>query len=154
VKARWIRLGELSREGFDAAVTRLAVAQRADAAPILAWARAGEHYLFALIAPRRLAPGRATRWLPWGVAPAIAAYRQTGLRAYLDGGGIWLQGEQVAAVTVREIHECVVVDSNFPTRLPSAEMEDTFRLRLEAQHGWQFDHSWPMAHERVDYALA
>jgi hypothetical protein len=154
VKARWIRLGELSPEGFDAAVTRLAVAQRAQAAPILAWARAGERYLFALIAPRRLAPGRATRWLPWGVAPAIAAYRQFGLRAYLDGEGIWLHGEQIAVATVREIHECVVVDSDFLARLPSAEMEDIFRLRLEAQHGWQFDHSWPMAHERVDYALA
>jgi hypothetical protein len=26
---------------------------------------------------------------------------------------------------------------------PSFELEQAFRLRLEAQHGWQFDHSWP-----------
>jgi hypothetical protein len=28
------------------------------------------------------------------------------------------------------------------------------RLRLEAQHGWQFDNSWPPARERAGYALA
>lgn len=153
MKARWIRLGDLSREGFGAAVSRLAAAQRADAAPIVAWARDDERFLFALIVPRRIAPGRATRWLPWGVVPAIAAYRKLGLRAYLDGAGVWLHGERIATVTVREIDECVVVDSDFLARLPSAEMEELFRLRLEAQHGWQFDNSWPTARELADYAL-
>jgi hypothetical protein len=37
---------------------------------------------------------------------------------------------------------------------PSRELEEAFRLRLEAQHGWQFDHSWPGAHERLEYAIA
>jgi hypothetical protein len=31
---------------------------------------------------------------------------------------------------------------------PSRELEQAFRLRLEAQHGWQFDHSWPTEPER------
>ncbi len=154
MKARWIRLGPLAAQDFDVAVARLAAAQRAESAPILAWARAGERYLFALIAPRRLAPGRATRWLAWGISPAIAAYRQMGLRAYIEGDGIWLHGEPLDPVSVREVRECVVVASRIQARLPSAQLEDMFRLRLEAQHGWQFDHSWPMAHERVDYALA
>jgi hypothetical protein len=154
VNARWIRLGTLAQEEFDAACVRLAVAQRPQAAPILAWAKSESHFLFALIAPRRLAPGRASRWLPWGVAPAIAAYRQLGVRAYLDGEAICLHGKRIAAVTVREMRDCVVVASSFLDRLPSALMEDTLRLRLEAQHGWQFDHSWPTASERVDYALA
>jgi hypothetical protein len=26
---------------------------------------------------------------------------------------------------------------------PSSSSSRRFRLRLEAQHGWQFDHSWP-----------
>jgi hypothetical protein len=26
---------------------------------------------------------------------------------------------------------------------PSLELEHAFRLRLEAQHGWEFDYSWP-----------
>jgi hypothetical protein len=154
VNARWIRLGPLAAQDFDIAVVRLASAQRAEAKPILAWARDDEHFLFALIAPRRLAPGRSMRWLPWGIAPAIAAYRQMGLRAYIEGDGIWLHGEPLDAVSVREIRECVVVASRILARLPSVQLEDMFRLRLEAQHGWQFDHSWPMAHERVDYALA
>jgi hypothetical protein len=33
-------------------------------------------------------------------------------------------------------------------------MEEAFRLRLEAQHGWQFDHSWPSEHEMPKYAVA
>jgi hypothetical protein len=32
---------------------------------------------------------------------------------------------------------------------PSVELAHAFRLRLEAQHGWQFDHSWPSAPESV-----
>lgn len=154
MNARWIRLGPVAAPDFDIAIARLAAAQRAEAVPILAWARDEQHFLFALIAPRRLAPGRSTRWLPWGIAPAIAAYRQMGLRAYLEGTEIWLHGEPLDPVCVREVRDCVVVASRIQARLPSAQMEDLFRLRLEAQHGWQFDHSWPMAHERVDYALA
>jgi len=32
--------------------------------------------------------------------------------------------------------------------VPSRDLEDAFRVRLEAQHGWQFDHSWPTEPER------
>jgi hypothetical protein len=37
---------------------------------------------------------------------------------------------------------------------PSRELEEAFRLRLEAQHGWQFDTSWPTESETLHYALA
>ena len=37
---------------------------------------------------------------------------------------------------------------------PSLELEQAFRLRLEAQHGWQFEHSWPTRPETVDCAVA
>ena len=43
-----------------------------------------------------------------------------------------------------------MIASSFLTRFPaqcvatpSRELEQAFRLRLEAQHGWQFDNSWP-----------
>ena len=32
---------------------------------------------------------------------------------------------------------------------PSFELEQAFRMRLEAQHGWQFDHSWPTQPECI-----
>ena len=144
----------MDTDEFGVAVTRLAAAQRADAAPILAWAQPERRFLFALVAPRRLAPGRAMRWPSWGVAPAIAACRHLGKRAYLDGAAIWLHGERIAAVTVREIRDCVVVDSGFPAWLPSALVEDALRRRIEAQHGWQFDNSWPTEAERAVHALA
>jgi hypothetical protein len=43
----------------------------------------------------------------------------------------------------------------FPGRCvatPSFELEQAFRLRLEAQHGWTFDSSWPSARESVSLA--
>ena len=66
-----------------------------------------------------------------------------------------------ASATIASIGECAVVASSFLNRFPakclptpSAEMEEAFRLRLEAQHGWQFDHSWPSEHETLKYAIA
>ena len=160
MKARWIRLGSLSGEAFDAACAQLAAAQSAKARPILAWAQAESRFLFAVIAPRIRAPGRSDRWLSWGLAPAVATYRQFGLRACLDEAGILLHGERIAEASACEIGECVLVRSSFLACFPdsrrpmrSAPLEEAFRLRLEAQHGWQFDHSWPTARERVEFAL-
>lgn len=156
MKARWIRLGPLDAISFDETVLRLAAAQAEGAAPILAWAESGPRYLFALIAPRKHAPGLARRWLAWALAPAVATYRQFGLRAYLDGDAIALQGETIGAAASRAIGGCAVVVSSFPARFPakcvatpSSELEQAFRSRLEAQHGWEFDHSWPTEPECV-----
>jgi hypothetical protein len=135
---------------------RLAAAQAAGAAPVLLWAHAPAQYSFALIAPRKLAPGRTARWLSWGLAPAVATYRQFGLAAYLEGEAIWLHGRRIADSTVRAIGECAVVASSFLAHFPakclatpSAALEEAFRLRLEAQHGWEFDYSWPSEPEKA-----
>jgi hypothetical protein len=159
--ARWIRLGAIEPFDFRAAYSALAAAQSPLARPILLWSQGDAQYLFALIAPRKYAPGRVGRWVSWALAPAIAAYRQFGLPAYLDGESICLHGQKVATATIAPIGECAVVASSFLKRfpakcvpIPSAEMEEAFRLRLEAQHGWQFDHSWPSEHETPKYAVA
>jgi hypothetical protein len=161
VKARWIRLGTLDVIAFEQAYLRLAAAQRGTAPPIVAWAESGPEYLFAVIAPRKFAPGRVRRWLAWALAPAVATYRQFGLPAYLDDDAIALHGATIARATVQAIGECAVVASSFLGRFPakcvatpSSELEQAFRLRLEAQHGWEFDHSWPTEPETVKYALA
>ena len=161
MNARWIRLGAMHAADFGAACEPLAQAQAPRARPIVAWAQAEEAYLFAIIAPRRGPRGRPTRWLSWGLAPAVATYRQFGVPAYLDGDGdgIALHGRRVAAATLREIGECVGIGAGFLARFPDAclatpsgELEQAFRLRLEAQHGWQFDTCWPSEHERAPLA--
>lgn len=161
MKARWIRLGATEPYDFDAVSARLAAAQGAGAAPVLLWAQSQTQYLFALIAPRKLAPGRAARWLSWGLAPAIATYRQFGLAAYLEGEAIWLHGRRIADSTVSAIGECAVIASSFLAHFPaqclptpSAALEEAFRLRLEAQHGWEFDHSWLGATEKRAFVAA
>jgi hypothetical protein len=153
--ARWIRVGAVEPDEFESLTARLAAVQAKSAAPALLWAQAPTQYLFALMAPRRLAPGRVSRWLAWALAPVIATYRQYGLAAYLEDESIWLHGRKIAAARVGAIGECAVVASSFllqfPAKcvpVPSRDLEDAFRLRLEAQHGWQFDHSWPTFTEK------
>src|SRR5207237_2211685 len=53
--ARWIRLGAIESQPFDLVYARLAAVQSSGAAPALLWAQAETQYLFALIAPRKLA---------------------------------------------------------------------------------------------------
>jgi hypothetical protein len=155
VNARWIRLGAIGQSEFDAAYASIAAAQARAAAPVLLWAEEAARYPFALIAPLKFAPGRISRWLSWGLAAAVAAYRQFGLPAYLDGE-LFLHGRDIAQTRVLALGECAVIASSFLMRFPgscvatpSLELEHAFRLRLEAQHGWEFDHSWPTAPEGV-----
>lgn len=154
--ARWIRLGVVEASQFEVACARLAAAQSRFAAPILLWAEAAGSFPFALIAPERLAPGRRTSWRAWGLAAAAAAYRQFRVPAYLNEGELWLHGRRLCESSVAKLGECAVVASSFLRQFPescaatpSAELEQAFRLRLEAQHGWQFDHSWPSRPERL-----
>jgi len=156
--ARWIRLGPLGQREFDAAYASLAAVQARTAVPILLWAEEAARYPFALIAPLKFAPGRKDRWLSWGLASAVATYRQFDVPAYLDGE-IYLHGRDIAASKVAAIGECAVIASSFLMRFPqscvatpSFELEQAFRLRLEAQHGWSFDSSWPSASETVSLA--
>lgn len=159
--ARWIRAGRVAPLDFDETSVRLAVAQPPHASPILLWGESAGRFPFALIVPLRMAPGRRNRWAAWGLAPAVAAYRQFGVPAYLEAGEIWLGGRAISETVAEAIGDCAVVGSAFigqfpescvPT--PSSALEQAFRLRLEAQHGWQFEHSWPTRPEMLDVALA
>jgi hypothetical protein len=148
MKARWIRLGTLSLAAFEETLAQFAGAQSRSAQPALLWAEEAARYPFALIVPLKFAPGRKLRRLPWGLAAAVATYRQFGVPAYLDGE-IFLHGRDIARSRALELGECAVVASSFLARFPgscvatpSSELEQAFRLRLEAQHGWEFDHSW------------
>ena len=149
MKARWIRLGAIGQAQFDAAYAGLAAAQPRSAAPARRWGEEAARYPFALSAPLQCAPGLARRRLPWGLAAAVATYRQFGVPAYLNEE-IFLHGRDIAQSRAAVIGECAVIASSFLMRFPgncvatpSLELEHAFRMRLEAQHGWQFDHSWP-----------
>lgn len=166
--ARWIRLGSPGPAEFEAACVRLARAQADGAVPILAWAQGQDvvqvalrRHFFALIAPLKHAPGRRRRWFSWGAASAAATYRQFGLPAYVEGEALWLHGRKIADGAVSAVGECAVIASSFLAQFPqqcvaapARELEQAFRLRLEAQHGWQFDTSWPTESETLHYALA
>jgi hypothetical protein len=159
--ARWIRLGSIEPLDFDEACARVAAAQWRGASPIVLWGEGEAAYPFALIAPLRLAPGNRLRWLSWGLAPAIAAYRQFGVPAYLNENELWLHGRRIADSIAEPIGQCVVVASSFLAQFPAKcvptpgpALEQAYRLRLEAQHGWEFEHSWPTRPETLDYAVA
>jgi len=149
-------------------------------------------YVFVVIAPKRLAPGRPARWFAWALAPAVATYRQFGLPAYLNEQDIWLHGRKIAGSGAATIGECAVVASSFLLRFPAADfadsvaspspdfrswlrdglalamtewadhgalpaerdLEETFRARIAAQHGWSFENAWPSALELESIAEA
>lgn len=159
--ARWIRTGRLEPLGFEKACARLAVAQSRQAVPILLWGEDENGYPFALIAPLRITPGKSRRWASWALASAVATYRQFGVPAYLNDDELWLHGKRIAETAVEPAGECVAIRSRFLMRFPascvatpSRELEEAFRLRLEAQHGWQFEHSWPSGAELPALAAA
>ena len=162
--ARLIRLARTDRASLRAAYAGFARAQPPQAAPTVFWARDDENcFAFALVVPLRLAPGRPWRWRPWALAPSIATYRRFGQRAYLDGDEIWLGGRRIAESGAAAVGGCAVIESSFLARLPQARADwternlvDAFRGRIEVQHGWEFDHSWPSAqeHEAISGALA
>ena len=143
----------MGQQEFDGAARAMAKAQSKSAPPLVLWSEEAARYPFALIAPLKFAPGRRDRWLSWGLAAAVATYRQFDVPAYLDGE-IYLHGRNIAQTRVAEVGECAFIASSFLMRFPGrcvatpwAELEQAFRLRLEAQHGWQFDYSWPSAGE-------
>ena len=149
-------------------------------------------YVFVLIAPKKLAPGRPARWFSWALAPAVATYRQFGLPAYLNEQDIWLHGRKIAGSGAATIGECAVVASSFLLRFPAEafagsvagpspdfrswlrdglslamtewadhgalpaerELEEVFRSRIGAQHGWGFENAWPSAAEQESIAEA
>jgi len=171
IAARWIRQGSTEPRALRATIAGLAFAQGARAAPILLWARTGSavdcewlradegRHAFALIAPLRFAPGRASRRAAWAMSPAIATYRQLGVRAYANGYDIWLNGHRIARSAAIALGECLVATGSFLPGLPGAGFEEqvleaVFRARLEAQLGWQFDTSWPGEAERAAIADA
>lgn len=171
IAARWIRLGTAEPRALLATIAGLALAQGPRAAPVLLWARAAAgvasdlvvadagSFAFALIAPERFAPGRQVRRAAWVLAPAIAAYRQLGVRAYSDGAELCLNGARIARASVATVGDCVVASGSFLAGIPGAGFEEkvleaVFRARLEAQLGWQFDTAWAGAVERAAIADA
>jgi hypothetical protein len=155
--------------------------QARDSAPIVLWSRfamsqeADAHFGFAFIVPVHLAPGRPMRWPAWALSPALATYREFGLRAYLSGPEISVHGSTLATSRAERVNGCAVIaatlrigmnDGTKPPRgsefrnwlreglglahtqwnqdlLPERAFEAALRARIEAQHEWQFENSWP-----------
>lgn len=140
--ARWIRVEVDGERELRAACDGFARAQSARSAPAVLWAR---ELGLAVIVPLKFAPGHSRRWCSWGLAPLIAAFRQAGLRAYLDEEGIYLSGRRIASSEAWTTGACVVVLAAFEA--PEQFLERV-RERIESQHSWQFDHCWPSSTEK------
>src|SRR5512139_3736677 len=155
--ARWIRLDAEDPAALRAAAAGFALAQAARAAPAMLWSRTRDGcFAFALVVPRMHAPGRTRRWNSWALAPLVATCRQFGLRAYDEGGSLCMSGRVVAECEAAEVGRCAVVGTGMPLELCGLPAErrfiDAFRARIEAQHGWQFDHAWPADAEKLAIA--
>ena len=114
-RARWIRLGFGDLCELRSVAAALSGVQTRSAAPIVLWGSdrgwAEPRFAFAVVAPEHLAPGTRARWTAWALSPAVAAYRDFGVRAYLEGSGIATQGRRIAASRAEVIHGCVVISA-------------------------------------------
>jgi hypothetical protein len=119
-RARWIRFGCVDEREWQGACDGFSAAQTSDAAPIVLWgcARGAKRYRYALMAPAHVAPGRQARWVSWALSPAVAAYRDFGLRAYLDGSDICLHGQCIGGGRAESIGHCIVVASHLDGSAP------------------------------------
>ena len=72
---------------------------------------------FAFIVPVHLAPGKTWRWPAWALSPAVATYREFGLRAYLSGADICVQGSQLASSRAERVNGCAVIAARLKTCL-------------------------------------
>jgi hypothetical protein len=173
VVARWIRLEACSGNALRAACRGIAAGVALTGRPVVLWTRAENaltgdflaadegHFVHALVAPERLAPGRPWRWRAWGVAPALATFRHFGAHAYLDDDAVYLNGRKVSGIAAEAISGCAVTASSFLPQPPQPiapwlerDLEMILRLRFEAQHGWEFENCWPTAAERTAIADA
>ena len=153
IAARWIRLHPPGMPAMHTACTGFARAQAPASAPAVLWARcADDRHALAVVAPLKFLPGRSTRWRSWLLAPLVATYRQCGLSAYDDSDRICLSGQAISAVAAAAVGDCAVVIADFAAW--GAAFMDSLRRRVEAQYGWQFDHSWPSDRERGTIAEA
>lgn len=164
-RARWIGVGAPEPASLRTLCEGLAQTQARDADPIVVWGKASGHvcfgegfdavwvdegqHLFVLIVPLRLAPGRPRRWVAWGLAPAIAACRGLGVRAYFEGRDLLVAGRKAAGAGCATIGACAVIVASLP-RAFARGLPVAARLReaIEAQFGWQFETSWPSSAER------
>ena len=153
IAARWIRLHPPGMPALHAACAGFARAQAPDAAPSALWARCADgRHAFAVVAPLKFLPGRSTRWCAWLLAPLVATYRQCGLSAYYDADRICLSGQPISGVGASAVGACAVVVADFAAW--GGSFMESLRHRVEAQYGWQFDHSWPSETERETIAAA
>lgn len=146
-QARWIRLGPVADDHFEAAYAALARRQSPGGAVTVLWAEAasdlriaqsdgthpavwigkGEH-AFAVVAHRARAPGRLQRWPEWALNAVVAGYRKFGLPAYWDEesgvpGLVWLRGRPVSHGAAREFSDAAVVVAGIDLReLPALPM--------------------------------
>ena len=159
--ARWIRVAPIEDEdGRWAICSALASVQGKTSPPLLMWVQGAARHDFALIVPRRFAPGRPSRWAAWALSPTIALCRQFGMPVYLDEGRLWLHGRSFADSRTEEVGEGMLTEASMTIPFPvERHVEDSLRLRIEAQHEWRFETSWPtpleanaMAEARSEFA--
>ncbi|MGH8673332.1 MAG: hypothetical protein ACREVG_03375 [Burkholderiales bacterium] len=185
-RARWIRLELADPLEQWPVVAALSHVQARESAPIVLWSRFGAlldgeaQFGFAFIVPVHVAPGKTARWTAWALSPAVATYREFGLRAYLSDADICMRGRRIADSRAERVNGCAVIAARLgtcvreaatsgraaefrawlraglgiaPTQwdqgaLPERTFETALRTRIEAQHEWQFENSWPDASEQ------
>ena len=70
-------------------------------------------YCYVLIVPLTHARGRPQQWFEWGLAAALATYREFSLQVVREQQDVWLAGRKIAGSGAATLDQCAVLASSF-----------------------------------------
>ena len=93
-------------------------------------------YCFVLIVPLDHAHGRPQQWFEWGLAPALATYRQFGLDVMRQEQDVWLGGRKIGGSGAATIGNCAVIASSFLLHFPVERFAQCIACPSEGFRDW------------------
>ena len=114
-------------------------------------------YCYVLIVPRAHARGRPQQWFEWGLAAAVATYREFGLQVVREQQDLWLARRKIGGSGAATLDQCAVLASSFLCDFPIERFaaciacaSDGFRIWLiealrDAMTDWRSHQTPPSA---------
>ena len=114
-------------------------------------------YCYVLIVPRMHARGGPQQWFEWGLAAALATYREFGLQVVREQQDLWLARRKIGGSGAATLDQCAVVASSFLYDFPVERFaaciacaSEGFRTWLiealrDAMTDWRSHHTPPSA---------
>lgn len=93
-------------------------------------------YCYVLIVPRMHARGGPQQWFEWGLAAALATYREFGLQVVREQQDLWLARRKIGGSGAATLDQCAVVASSFLYDFPVERFAACIACASEGFRTW------------------